>query len=313
MATNNFKSFGIGAGANVTSQSDYEALAALLTGFQSGKASSAQINKALRQSSTMAYVLAQFISDSASVDVLDNGAPATILANLKSAMTALTPGRLLNVQVFTSSGTYTKTSGAKKAIAKVQAAGGAAGGIAATSGGSNYVASSSGGTAGAYGETNLIDLNSVSTIPVTVGVGGQSAVNTDGAAGGLSAFGSYLSAPGGAGSSAGPANATQVAYGTDLPASGSCTGTSVAFNIPGKGGSGALASTSSSSAGIKSGAGGDSFMGRGGRSKSGLGTIAENGSGYGSGGGGNASGSGATTGFAGGNGANGIVIVLEYA
>ncbi|MGD9425116.1 hypothetical protein ACLHDD_08115 [Pantoea sp. NSTU24] len=114
MATNNFKAFGIGAGANVTSQADYEALAALLTGFQSGKASSAQINKALRQSSTMAYVLAQFIADSASVDVLDNGTPVTILANLKSSMTALTPGRLLNVQVFTSSGTYTKTAGTKK-------------------------------------------------------------------------------------------------------------------------------------------------------------------------------------------------------
>lgn len=88
MATNNFKSFGIGAGANVTSQADYEALAALLTGFQSGKASSAQINKALRQSSTMAYVLAQYISDIAAVDVLDNGTPATILTNLKSAIQA---------------------------------------------------------------------------------------------------------------------------------------------------------------------------------------------------------------------------------
>lgn len=86
MATNNFKAFGIGAGANVTSQADYEALAALLTGFQSGKASSAQINKALRQSSTMAYVLAQFISDSASVDVLDNGGLAAILANLKNSV-----------------------------------------------------------------------------------------------------------------------------------------------------------------------------------------------------------------------------------
>lgn len=86
MATNNFKPFSIGAGANVISQADYEALSALLTGFQSGKASSSQINKALRQSSVMAYVLAQYISDIGAVDVLDNGTPATILANLKSAI-----------------------------------------------------------------------------------------------------------------------------------------------------------------------------------------------------------------------------------
>jgi len=116
MATNNFKSFGIGAGANVTSQADYEVLTALLTGFQSGKASSAQINKALRQSSTMAYVLAQFISDSTSVDVLDNGAPATILANLKAGLTALTPGRLLNAQIFVNNGQYTPTPGTKKSL-----------------------------------------------------------------------------------------------------------------------------------------------------------------------------------------------------
>lgn len=86
MATNNFKPFAVGSGANVTSQTDYEALAALLTGFQSGKASSAQINKAIRQSTVMASVLAQYISDVASVDVLDNGTTANVLSNLKSAV-----------------------------------------------------------------------------------------------------------------------------------------------------------------------------------------------------------------------------------
>jgi len=86
MATNNFKAFGIGASANVTSQADYEALAALLTGFQSGKASSAQINKALRQSSTMAAVLGQFIAQ-AGLDALDNGNIASLLNNLINALT----------------------------------------------------------------------------------------------------------------------------------------------------------------------------------------------------------------------------------
>lgn len=91
MPTNDFKAFATGNSANVISQADYLALAALVSGFSSGKASSAQINKALRQSTVMASVLAQFISDSAGVDVLDNGNTASILANLKSGMTALTP------------------------------------------------------------------------------------------------------------------------------------------------------------------------------------------------------------------------------
>lgn len=86
MATNNFKAFGIGAGSNVTSQADYEALTALLTGFQSGKASSSQINKATRQSSSMAAMLGQFIN-AAGLDALDNGNLATIQANFTTALT----------------------------------------------------------------------------------------------------------------------------------------------------------------------------------------------------------------------------------
>jgi len=87
MATNNFKAFGIGAGANVTSQADYEALTALVTGFQSGKAASAQINKAIRQSSSMAAMLGQFIN-AAGLDALDNGNLSTLLASFTSALTA---------------------------------------------------------------------------------------------------------------------------------------------------------------------------------------------------------------------------------
>lgn len=86
MANNNFKSFGTSNGANVTSQADYEALAAVLTGFTAGKASSAQINKVLRQGTVMSSVLAQFISDTLGVDVLDNGVTTNILANLIKAI-----------------------------------------------------------------------------------------------------------------------------------------------------------------------------------------------------------------------------------
>lgn len=70
---NDFKPFAIGAGANVTPQADWEALAALDAGFQSGKASSAQVNKALRQGTFVASALAQFISNKLAEDVIDDG------------------------------------------------------------------------------------------------------------------------------------------------------------------------------------------------------------------------------------------------
>ena len=95
MATNNFKPFSIASGANVLSQADYEALAALATGFTAGKASSAQINKALRQSSVLANILAQFIADNSGNDVLDDGNPATISANLLLALKANGAGNFL--------------------------------------------------------------------------------------------------------------------------------------------------------------------------------------------------------------------------
>ena len=73
MAKNNFKPFAIGTNANVTNQTDYESLTALTSGFQSGKASSAQINKALRQATFVSSAIAQFMSDKLNQDVLDNG------------------------------------------------------------------------------------------------------------------------------------------------------------------------------------------------------------------------------------------------
>ncbi|ABO57523.1 hypothetical protein LA345_01110 [Burkholderia vietnamiensis] len=88
MANNNFKPFAAAAGANVMAQADYEALAALLTGFQSGTAQSAQLNKVWRQSSIMAAVLGQFIADLTGQDAIDDGTTATLLANLKMAVQA---------------------------------------------------------------------------------------------------------------------------------------------------------------------------------------------------------------------------------
>lgn len=71
MATNNFKAFAIDPNANVMSQADWEALPALLSGFISGPARSAQMNKAIRQATTIAALVGQFIANSG-VDALDN-------------------------------------------------------------------------------------------------------------------------------------------------------------------------------------------------------------------------------------------------
>lgn len=87
MATNDFKSFATGAGANVLSQADYLALSALLTGFQSGKASSAQVNKAIRQATTIAALVGQFIAN-ANVDALDNGDVDALVTKFTTALTS---------------------------------------------------------------------------------------------------------------------------------------------------------------------------------------------------------------------------------
>lgn len=92
MATNDFQSFAGGVGANVLSQSDWLALAALGAGFSSGVAPSAACNKAWRQSSIMSAVVAQLIVDNTGQNATDDGTTATLLANLKAAMKAQSIG-----------------------------------------------------------------------------------------------------------------------------------------------------------------------------------------------------------------------------
>lgn len=268
MAINNFKPFATAANANVTAQADWESLPALLSGFTAGKASSAQVNKAIRQASFIAAALAQYTANKSGLDVLDDGdlngfiakmsaafgkdfqpldATLTALAGLTgaadklayfngddtAALTALTAfareilaqtdaagvllklglgdasgyvGRLLKIQVFTASGTVTKTPGAKKWRIKCLGAGG--GSSAAPATGSNEVSVGSGGGAGAYAE-GIYDVSSITTASVVIGSGGAggTAGSIYGADGGTSSVGSFISSPGGrAGLLAGPAN-----------------------------------------------------------------------------------------------------------
>lgn len=115
-------------------------------------------------------------------------------------------GRLLKIQVFTASGTVTKTPGAKKW--RIKCLGGGGGSSAAPATGSNEVSVSNGGGAGAYAE-GIYDVSSITTASVVIGSGGAggTADSIYGADGGASSVGSFISSPGGkAGLPAGPAN-----------------------------------------------------------------------------------------------------------
>ncbi|MCC7579570.1 hypothetical protein H8V75_11605 [Enterobacter roggenkampii] len=222
-------------------------------------------------------------------------------------------GRLLNVQTFTSSGTYTPTSGAKKIKVIAVGGGGAGGGTDATS--ASQIAVSWGGCAGAYGESNLIDSTSITTVAVTIGAAGNAISGANGGSGGTTSFGSYLSCPGGSGGPKGTANTYAPGTATSTSATGDCTGSSVMISVPGQGG-GAPFAIGGVSAGyqtaLMAGDGGSGVFGAGGRGGNGNVTT-QPGTGHGAGGSGRAVGSGASSTQSGGAGTSGMVIVLEYA
>jgi hypothetical protein len=124
---------------------------------------------------------------------------AAINSLVESGIGTSAPGRLLNIQVFDTVGTftYTKTPGAETALVDNQGSGGQGGGSPACSGSQNGFGS--GGHSGARGVA-LISLSGVSTVPVTVGAGGSTGgAGAAGQAGATTSFGSYVSCPGGAG------------------------------------------------------------------------------------------------------------------
>ncbi|HFP6397694.1 hypothetical protein [Klebsiella pneumoniae] len=301
MPTNDFKAFATGNSANVISQADYLALAALVSGFSSGKASSAQVNKALRQATVMANVLAQFIADSANVDVLDDGNTAAILSNLKNSM----PGRLLGVQVVTSSALITKSAGAKKW--RIRALGAGAGSSAAPATDAGQVSISNGGGAGAYAE-GIYDVSALSSAMVTIGSGGVggTAISPYGGDGGTTSVGTLISAPGGkAGLPAGPA------IPPFQPVANTNSNSPTGWNIIGTSGSGSEAAVAVSTSYAAGSRGANSQLGVGG-SVPAINTPANTGGGYGSGA------SGCSNGVSqslkpGASGRDGIVIIEEYA
>lgn len=200
-------------------------------------------------------------------------------------LTPLSAGTAPVVRVYTAGATWTKPSGIKYALIRVQAAGGGGGGTTA-----NTSSFAGGGGAGSYGERTVAAASLGATETVTINAAGLGFSSANGSAGGTASFGALVTCNGGAGG----------LKGTGASANGGAGGTA------GAGGDINLAGQAGGAGGGSSGTGGQSEIGGAGGASvtTGTGNTAPN---YGGGGGGSA-----ITTSAGGDGGPGIVIVTEY-
>ncbi len=83
---NDFKAFSISDNANVISQEKYEENQNLQTGFPQDGITTDMLNKALRQSSTISSVVANFIATQSGNDVLDDGNIEKLTSQLNRAL-----------------------------------------------------------------------------------------------------------------------------------------------------------------------------------------------------------------------------------
>lgn len=254
------------------------------------------VNKAGNQSTTGNAATATKLQTARTINGVkfDGSANITLTAaNLGLSDSSGYVGRLVNTQVFTSSGTYTPTPGTKRIRVTITGGGGGGGGCKAIS--NNETFFGAGGGAGGTVITTLILTKD--SYPVTIGAGGAGGVSaTNGLKGGDSSFGSVI-APGGEGG--GKSGVTNTNGGNGgVPSTG---GINI---IGGNGGDG-----QSGNIGV-SGEGGTSHWGGGGRAGAGGGVS---GKAYGSGGGGAYDAGYSGTSMTGGKGAAGICIIEEFA
>lgn len=230
----------------------------------------------------------------------DGNAGESIITDGAGQLSFGNPG-LVSLQVFSVSGTWNRPAGIKRVVVVVVGAGGGGAGTPATGG---PEAAEGGGGAGGGCAIELIDVTATASVAVTVGAGGSggAAGSNAGSAGGTSSFGAFCSATGGAGGAAGLATSGSYLY------SGSVAGIGTGGDINLRGGAG-------SGGGVISGeryghnAGGESFYSGRGQPVGGAGVA---GSGIGTGGSGASVGD-STAAQTGGAGADGIVVVYEYA
>ena len=233
-------------------------------------------------------------------DIKSDGTVKTALENLGLGDGS---GRLIQCQVFKSSGTYTPTKGTRFIIVEI-VGGGAGGGCQV--GYPNNAACGGGGMSGEYVKAR-VDNPTVTT--VTIGYGGTGASASVGAPGGATSFGNTIIAKGGLGGNVlaeGTAPGVVGPYGayTEPGFTGAnIIGSGSGYSSPGVRYSGSLA---------MGGPGGDSILGAGAGSQAIVGEGI-NANGHGGGGGGACVYGGATQQRAGGSGMAGIAIIWEYA
>lgn len=230
----------------------------------------------------------------------------------RSLPTGVSPS-LLNIQVFTSAGTYTPTLGATKAIIEAVGGGGAGGGAPAT--GAGQLTAGAGGGSGAYVRAAILsNLSSYAGTVVTPGGSGAGVVGAAGGSGGTTTFGTSISCPGGNSGFAGAIFGAVSAYAIIAAGPGTatssptCTLTTLNSDSGSTGDAAFLAGTSGAAS--FSGRGADSGLGRGGASISSTGSGVRGG-GYGAGGSGAFGAVSAAA--AGGNGSPGVVMIFEFA
>ncbi|EFT6997202.1 carbohydrate kinase [Escherichia coli] len=241
-------------------------------------------------------------------DIKSDGTVKTALENLDLGDESGYVGRLLNVQTFYTSGTYTPTAGTKKVI--VEMVGGGGGGAGARAAGPGQIAVGGAGGAGSYAKAQFT--SGFSGVNVIVGSGGMGGTTSNpyASSGGTSSFGNLVSAAGGdSGKPAGPSGSFPFST-VAATVSASPSGSGVIVGTPGEG----AASSIALSTGVSiSSPGGSSRFGVGGFITA-YGANGIDGAGYGAGGGPVATSTGKpNTALAGGNGSMGIVIVWEYA
>ncbi|WLG49099.1 hypothetical protein [Pseudomonas sp. FP1742] len=157
-------------------------------------------------------------------------------------------GRLLNIQVITTTSTYTKTVGTNTIEVEGVAAGGGGGGTQATS--ASQSAAGGGGSAGSIGKGKY-DATGFTTQSVTIGAPGVGAAGVAGTNAASSSFGSLMTLPGGLGGGLGAAQSSFANAGGNGASPGSApTGANI-YGSSGDGGTtGACYQTSSATAGI---------------------------------------------------------------
>nr|EIY0201731.1 hypothetical protein [Escherichia coli]EJZ1888676.1 hypothetical protein [Escherichia coli] len=238
-------------------------------------------------------------------DIKSDGTVKTALENLGLGDASGYVGRLLNIQVFTASGTVTKTPGAKKW--RIKCLGGGGGSSAAPATGSTEVSVSNGGGSGAYAE-GIYDVSSITKASVVIGSGGAggTAGSIYGADGGASSVGSFISSPGGkAGLPAGPANPPF------QPVANNNGNSPTGWNIVGSSGAGAEPAVAVANSYVAGSRGSNSIFGVGGSIPA-INSPANPGGGYGSGASGCSNGQSQSA-KSGAAGRPGIVIIEELA